>query len=61
MNDEDLPTIEPEDEVDQYDAYERLNPRGYRELVLRGGRRRPQEETLNELAGRLSDILNTIE
>ncbi|MDB4489970.1 hypothetical protein N9045_00495 [bacterium] len=48
----DMPKVEPEDGIERYDAYTRINPKGHKELV-----HGDDEETLNELSDDLDRLL----
>jgi hypothetical protein len=47
-----MPKVEPEDGIERYDAYTRINPKGHKELV-----QGDDEETLNELSDDLDRLL----
>lgn len=55
-----MPIIPPKDgEIERHSAYHRLNPQGHEEFVIK--RNGKEEETLNELASDIDDILEGIE
>lgn len=54
-----MPVVPPKDGLERRNAYTRLNPKGHEELVVKH-KGKPDEETLNELADDLLDLIESV-